>query len=190
MLWPQSLSLSWLNCCNFFSYSFHIWTYAQGRVSRRVKPRPWPALFIWKASGQEANIGKGSLMEVGGLSPWYLVMCQTLCPPEKVALCCLCFHFPDVVTATVPKLWYLPTEVRIMPNFLASELWGSSLMPITVPLEKLNSLTYNTAQCVSNSTSSHLQWDVNSFSVLPVRAVIAVSGAQTSFLFHSMERKQ
>lgn len=62
-------------------------------------------------------------------------------------------------------------------------------MPITVPLGELNSLTYNTAQCVANSTSSHLQCDVNSFSVLPVSAVTAVSGAQTSFLFHSMERR-
>jgi len=41
-------------------------------------------------------------------------------------------------------------------------------MPITVTLGKLNSLTYNTAQCVSDSTSCHLQRDVNSFSVLPV----------------------
>lgn len=59
-------------------------------------------------------------------------------------------------------------------------------MPITVTLGKLNSLTYNMAQCVSNSTSCHLQCDVNSFSVLPVRAAIAVSGAD--LLIFSLQR--
>lgn len=37
-------------------------------------------------------------------SPISLLSHMTLCPLEKVALCCLCSHFPDVVTATLSKL--------------------------------------------------------------------------------------